>query len=51
MNTTDAIKEALANWIAPTCPACDGPTFAKDGVRYCPACNMATEPVEDSDGK
>ena len=27
------------------CPTCDGPTFEKDGIRYCDRCNMVVAVV------
>lgn len=26
--------------LGPLCPACDGRTFLKDAIWYCPVCNM-----------
>lgn len=39
---SNLVRVAIDTYLT-KCPACDGPTFVRDGVRYCRRCNMAVK--------
>jgi len=45
ISRSEALRQGARLWLNTlTCPACDGPTFHKDGAIYCSECGLKVAP-------